>query len=302
MQTATHTYVELIERARPDASRARRTDPRGFVRALLARAHERGPLPLGGPWALDDASRRALERDGHGVPPGGWAALAGILADGALLEIRGDALHACVAPDELDAWSDERLARELVGALPERLVPPTSAAGLFLMMGLHPAWGLKLANTIRDEHRSKALEDEGLFPPGAIDAVAHGVFGAIAAILEAIRSLDPETAYPIDGLSRIAWDACEMGRHAIAERNQAHPVDAIPVLFDATGSRLRSMRQRALDFTALDLLDALLVPAGAARRFDDQTFCVFPDHVPGSIDIPTHGALGQTDWLQRLCA
>ena len=299
MNAATQTYVSLIERATPRD--VQRVDPRPFARALLARAHAHGPLTLGGPWHLDDADVLALER-AHGTPPGGWAGLAGVLADGPLLEIRGDALRACAPPEALDTWTDTELSRSLLAALPERLVPPTTAAGLFLLMGLHPAWGLKLANAQRDESGDPAFSDDSLFPRATFDAVAHGVFGAVAAILEALRSLDAGVAYPVDGLSRITWSACALGRDAIAARVTHQPSDAIPVLFDATGARLRSAGQRALDFTAVDLLDAYLVPAGVARRFDDQTFCVFPDAIPPDAHIPYHGPLHQTGWLQQLCA
>ncbi len=301
MNAATETYVSLIERATPAPTRAERVDPRPFARALLARTAARGPLSLGGPWHLHDSDIIALER-AHGTPPGGWAGLAGVMADGPLLEIRGDALHARATPEELDGWSDARFSRSLLSALPERLVPPTTAAGLFLLMGLHPAWGLKLANAQRGERSGDAFEDATLFPASALEAVSHGVFGAIAALLEALRSLDAGAVYPVDGLSRITWSACALGRDTIRARTTRHPEDAIPVLFDAVGARLRSAGQRALDFTAVDLLDAYLVPAGVARRFDDQTFCVFPDSIPPDTHIPTHGPLHQTGWLQLMCA
>ncbi|CAN0584030.1 unnamed protein product, partial [Laminaria digitata] len=178
------------------------------------------------------------------------------------------------------ARGEEDLQKQLVEALTVRLVPPTTAAGLFLLIGLHPAWGLRLANSVHamlgDMPPSDTVYDPRVFPSKTLDLVERGVFGAtLSVIFEALRTLEASSAYPIELLAALVWDACRFGHDMIAREHTPRRGE-IDLFIDHMITRASDTRQRATDFTILDLLDHFLVPAGIARRFDDHTFCVWP--------------------------
>ena len=272
--------------------------------ALVELARSHGPLPLQGPWRLHASVCRELERETKRTPPGGWQGLASLLAGTDLFEVRADGFHDLIGAQVVAARGEQDLRRALVESLTVRLVPPTSAAGLFLLMGLHPGWGLRLAN---DVHTSLGKEPEselaritGLFPRATLEVVQRGVFGAtISVIFEALRTLEPDHAYPIDALADFVWHACRFG-HDLIEREapslQNHGLD---LFIDHLTQRSSDTKQRATDFTILDLLDHFLVPAGIARRFDDQTFCIWPEHIPQDVNVYGEGPLSKSRWLCR---
>ena len=272
--------------------------------ALLELARERGPLPLQGPWRLHTSVCRELERETRRTPPGGWQGLAALLAGTDAFEVRADGFHDLIGAQVLAARGEHDLRRAIVESLTVRLVPPASAAGLFLLIGLHPGWGLRLANEVHtqlgQEPESDLAKVAGLFPADTLELVRRGVFGAtISVIFETLRTLEADQAYPIDALADIVWSACRFG-HDFIEREHRHiHTPGLDLFIDHLTQRASDTKQRAVDFTILDLLDHFLVPAGIARRFDDQTFCIWPEHIPQDATVYGEGPLSKSRWLCR---
>jgi hypothetical protein len=251
------------------------------ARLLIAHAREHGPLPLLGAWRLHPVHSRLLERAAHGAPLGGWAALAGVLAGTPLMQIRDDGFVALISQPDLDAMSDEDIGRTLIEALTVRMAPPCTAAGLFILMGINPIAGLHLARIIHDSLPASA----GRHTPEQLDqlhsriaqqdtaALATCFFGAIAAILQLLATLDPARAYSNERLAQTVLHIC---KHQRTQLERACDATQRAQIFSPNGHADNEDRlmELALDFTILDLLDGLLIPAGLARRIEGGLFCV----------------------------
>jgi hypothetical protein len=300
-----HSYLELVENGRemseaPDAPAVH--EP---LLELLAHATEHGDMPVEGAWRLDSRVSRDLEKCHEMSPAGGWAGLAGLACGCGVLRAHREGFAAEMDFAELVRWDEEVARRRLIEAFTRLLVPPATAAGLFILLGLHPAWGLRVAHATHARGRSEftgepprpaisatgcaagvepGWRDETLFPDETAVCIEQAVFAAVATIVATLRKLSPTCRYPVDALAGLVHEACRFARHSAEERSGG--VDEMiepglkPFLSrpdDASGAR----NYRTLDFATVDLLDSLLVPAGIARRFDDGTFCVFEDALDG---------------------
>jgi len=283
MQTM-ERYLDLIENGRALAGRGY-TIPcikQGLI-ALLDHAGAEGKLPLEGAWRLDAEAGRRLEEATGFVPAGGWRGLASLAAGSGVLSASREAFEANLAVERLRNWSDDEATRRLSEAFTRRLVPPTTAAGLFIMLGLHPAWGVHLAHRSHrrfDEDGTVDLPEreethrEELFDCTCYEVVEEAVFGAVAAIVGALRELEPDQSYPLDALAGLIEAVCRAARRRAEDKR---PEPGWPGLSPFVDLRNEGRSNwRVIDFTTSDLIDAFLVPAGAAHRFNDGTFCVAP--------------------------
>jgi hypothetical protein len=279
IQTA---YTNLLNASAPLPALATPTlTPFQAARLLIAHAREHGPLPLLGAWRLHPAHSRLLERKGYGAPLGGWAALAGVLADTPLMQINDEGFVALIAQPELDAMSDEDIQRALIEALTVRMVPPCTAAGLFILMGINPIAGLHLARIIHNSLPAEA----GRHTPEQLDqlrdrlvlqhvaALAICFFGAISLVQQLLATLDPARCYPTEQLTHALLAIC---KHQRAQLERACDVTQRAQIFSPKKHEFDedTLVERVLDFTVIDLLDGFLIPAGLARRIEGGLFCV----------------------------
>ena len=298
MREPMQRFMDLLTFTQPLPHQGERAAPRAAARGLLEAAHEQAILDLHGPWHLHPACASALSRQ-HGItPPGGWSALAGVMAGATLLAVREQGFVPLMTLDTFDALSDTEIDRMLIESLAIRLVPPTTAAGLFLTLGLHPAWGLRLANEIHravaeSEHTDRddgapeimqGVDTARLFARATLGVVERGVFRTISAILEVCRALEGRQAYSTGMFAHVVLDICERARAQMTEERGARRDGELELFFDAiVGHNEFETTRRALDIVVSDLFDRFLVPIGAVRRFDDQSFCIWPEAIPGSV-------------------
>jgi len=247
-------------------------------------AVEQEGLELEGAWRLDtEAARRLRETAGY-APPGGWRGLSSLAAGRGVLEAGREEFRAAGAREELADETPGESIRELLEAFTRRLVPPSTAAGLFILLGVHPAWGVHAAHRAHRRFDGAAgmpvesSEPSGarpeLFPEEVAELVDCVVSRAIASLVATLRRLDEDDAYPLDALAQFVEAACdrvrEQGRQTYQQMGDAGLAPFVDL-------ERRSSNWRVIDFTTSDLVEALLVPAGAAHRFNDGTFCVFPE-------------------------
>jgi hypothetical protein len=297
---ALNNYLELVENGRALAQPPEPAPLYEPVIHLMAYAHEHGELGVECAWQLDSKVSRRLEKAHDVGPPGGWARLAGLACGCGMLRPARTAFEPNMDMAEAVSLDEADLRRLLCEAFTRKLVPPASAAGLFIMLGIHPAWGLWVAHVThnralaRDAERAgrpgpleyeppPAIEpgwrDESIFEPHVAEVVNDAVFHSIAAIIATLRKLEPDARYPLDAFARLARNACHFARAtAQAKLKESMTLGLAPFLpeFD------QPLDQRTQDFAMLDLFDSVLIPAGVARRFDDGSFCVFAgalDHV-----------------------
>lgn len=305
MQTMEH-YLELVENGRVlDSHTYTRPCVNQSLVALLEFADDRGELGLEGAWRLDAGVGRELEEATGFVPSGGWRGLASLAAGCGVLSASRETFEPRLGPDEVADWSAGESTRRLLESFTRRLVPPTTAAGLFIMLGIHPAWGVHLAHRSHrrfggdevDLPDREGSEHRDLFDETTSEVVGRTVFETVGALVATLRALEPEQTYPLDAFSALVSSICEAARReAVAEK----PEEGWPGLapFVDLESEGRS-KWRVIDFTTSDLIEAFLVPSGAAHRFNDGTFCV----APGAFDEVRVGPMGpdeQDSVLMRL--
>lgn len=287
-----HSYLELVENGRPlDEAPAppRLHEP---LVELLGYAHEQGQLAVEGAWRLDSRVSRALEKRFETSPPGGWAGLAGLACGCGVLHAQRESFEPDMEMAEAMSRDDAQVRRDMMEAFTRLLVPPAAAAGLFIVMGLHPAWGLRVAHATHARGRRELTgtppagvepgwRDETLFPQQVADIIEESIFSAIAVVVATLRKLSPQQCYPVDALAGLVKESCCFARKSAAERyDEAIEAGLDPFLGDvAEVDAGRSYRTR--DFATVDLLDSVMVPSGVARRFDDGTFCVFDAALDG---------------------
>lgn len=287
-----NSYLELVENGRTLSEPVEAPQARRPLMLLLERAHRQDTLPVEGAWRLDSRVCRALEREHHMSPPGGWAGLAGLACGCGVLRATREAFEPDMAPTELAKWDESTARRKLAEAFCRLLVPPATAAGLFIVLGLHPAWGLRVAHATHTRGQKDlggrppsgiepGWRDQTLFPQQTADRVEEAVFSAIATVVATLRKLSPDCRYPVDALAGVVHQACRFARQTAEEGfDEAVEPGLSPFLGD-TEAPAHSRNFRTLDFVTVDLLDSLLVPACVARRFDDGTFCVFDGALDG---------------------
>lgn len=298
-----HAYLELVENGRPLEQKPQAPPLHEPLMKLLAVAHAEGELGVEGAWRLDSRECRKLEKRHEMSPPGGWASLAGLACGCGVLRARREGFEPELQLAELTHWDDAAARTRLLEAFTRLLVPPATAAGLFILMGLHPAWGLRVAHATHARGRSEftgetplnssgiepGWRDESLFPQATAALIEDAVFTAIAIVVAALRKLSPGERYPVDALGGLVYQASKFARQCVEEQLDSCANGGVdggldgglaPFLGDGTEDK-STRNYRTLDFATVDLLDSLLVPAGVARRFDDGTFCLFDGALDG---------------------
>ncbi|MFP4599602.1 MAG: hypothetical protein ACLFVJ_15185 [Persicimonas sp.] len=281
-----HSYLELVENGRPLEKSPEQPALDEALLKLLMHARCQGELGVEGAWRLDSRVSRALEKEHGSSPPGGWAGLAGLACGCGVLKATREAFEPCMDIGEIADWTAESARRLLLEAFTRLLVPPSTAAGLFILLGLHPAWGLRVAHATHSRGRCEITgeapggiepgwRDQTLFPDETSQIVEEATFAAISTILATLRKLSPGCRYPVDALASVVEQACLFARQSAEQCREEEIEPGLAPFLDNFGSPGGPRNHRALDFVTVDLLDSFLVPAGAARRFDDGTFCVF---------------------------
>ena len=275
-------YLKLVDSGRRiDQQEVSISPVKSSLMDLLEEAHREGGLELEGAWRLDAGAGRRLEERTDHVPAGGWRGLASLAAGAGVLSASRESFEPEIELEELADWKPEWATRRLLQAFTRRLVPPTTAAGLFILLGIHPAWGVHIAH--RSHRRYGGQEPPGsdpgrhaeMFADETLDVVDDAVFGAVSGIVAALRALEPDQKYPVDTLSSFIDSLCaevrRLGRQQRPEEGWSGLEPFVDIDADGGSS------WRVIDFTTTDLIDAFLIPAGAAHRFNDGTFCVDPD-------------------------
>ena len=311
--TALNAYTSLLSETQPIAFPPAPPTVLPFAQALFRLAHDRGTLPTQGAWQLHSSTCQKLSSmTQNQTPPGGWSNLAAILAGTTLFEASSEGFKPLQPIDTLDLWTENELKQALVESLSMFLIPPTSAAGLFLMLGVHPAWGLRVAHETHKLLKTRAntmhqkdvniFDNEQLFPEQHHHVISHSIFAFVSIILEILRSLDTSQSYHLTHFAQLILEALRFTKTQIQRHNMRTPGRHLDPFIDKKTGHLDQPLRRALDFTALDLMDSYLVPAGIVHRFNNQTFCVWPEHIPETTTIFGLGELRQNHWLTDMIA
>jgi hypothetical protein len=266
--SAKTSISRLHESGRPVESVKQHESILPAVEVVLRRVRQHGRLRTKAAWRLHPDEVRHLENLTGLSPSGGWSALIALLAgtDYLVAErsefVAGEPLEATAGEDDM------RLA--LVEAFTLRLIPPQTAASVFMALGIHPAWGLRLAWEV--QHRGDEEEPPpalGVLPMVGLERVREVVSTFVFTIVETLRALESGRSYSITALTGVVEDAVLFARRAVLEEptgDHGH----IPMFLEMDTSRTRLPT-----ILTRDLFDDVLVPSGSACDLGGQRFCVF---------------------------
>ncbi|RDV37826.1 hypothetical protein DV096_11965 [Bradymonadaceae bacterium TMQ3] len=265
------------------------------VEALAAFVGTEGRLRTRGAWELDEGEAVRLAQRSGVVPEGGWARLVGLCAGVGVLVARGGGFEAGPALGQVSAWSERELEQRLVEGFTRSLVPPATAAGWFVALGVHPLWGLKLA---RQVHREGALmgfdpgresRDDGIMGARRLEGVRRHVFVSMAVVVGVLRRLSSGRMYEVGALVRLVEEAMRFSR-VVAYEDDDEDAGQLQVLVDR-------VCWRAVQHAVWALMDEVLVPAGVVRWDIGRGIAVNPR----ALERVRVGALGvgaQDTWVR----
>ncbi len=264
------------------------------LECLERRCQERGELRCEGVWRLHRQEVRELTAE-HGFrPAGGWRALCSLAVGTGVLRAEEDSFVSGSATSS--KWSSDQVRAKLLESFTRWLIPPATAAGLFLAMNVHPLWGLRLARRLHVDAPMvdgpvEGWRDEALLPDEDLRELRKGVFATLSTVLGGLRKLRKEERYSMESLVGFVGEAVKFGRQRIEAGGQG-----LEVLIEDAGHSKKAAA-RSTEFAAREFFDGVLVPAGVMRRYDDGTFGIDAD-VLDEVRVGGLGRDAQQSWLQ----
>lgn len=293
-------FIELLESGRVESCGFDGPEVRRALEVLWWRCKEQGELKTERAWRLCRQEALALEQETGFCPRGGWRGLAGLAIGTGMMRAQEGAFLA--RHGELEDWigssPEERVL--LLEGFTRWLIPPGVAAGLFLAMGVHPAWGIRLAHHLHCdgpiiETPAEGFRDSTVMPEEDLSELRKGIFAALSVIFSGLRKLEPGWCYSQEALSGFIGEAIRFGRAQIEESGLGLKV----VIDDLEGSG--GAQARSVDFAYRELMEGVMVPAGVMRRFDDETFAVDSTVLEG-LRVGHLGRDAQRTWFQDYLA
>lgn len=259
------------------------------AKAVFDLATRRELLPVEAAWRLDSRIARELTQDTGHTPAGGWSAFVGLLAGAQVLKATHDGFEPLGDPAKMPAFENVDTAKTLLAeTFTVRLIPPASAAGLFILLAIHPAWGLRVAHNLHSDQgldTAGAWKDDSLFDADTADRLRMYVSSAVYLILQTLVvksneanggsvSTDEFSTTLVGELSRL---------HGKAVKSFAD--DPAPGLDPLMSSGPLEGNYRVLDFVTSDLLDGWLVPAGLVERDNKGGFVVTEPKLISELEV-----------------
>lgn len=297
--TGYDTYADLYEGSVPhdglrsdSAERLRRA-----MIATLELAQIQDGLRAVEGWRLSPAEVRELRRRAVGTPPGGWSSLVNLMAGCGFFSAETDIFRPNIAADDLLKLPARRLQKRAVEAFTNYLAPPQVAAALFIAMGIHPIWGLRVANEVQCPYRPASPIPRiftQMMPDGYVRGVRKMVFGVLSTIMAALRRLPPRRAYPETAMVALIEVAVASVREGIvfdkpdSDTLELFNTDLSPTLAHVASAELWDM-----------IATQVLVAAGLVERLNTLEF-VIDSKVLQDIEVDCRDSEAQAEWLECL--
>jgi hypothetical protein len=238
------------------------------LKDLLDFAHSQTDegLRMKGPWRLHPSTVSALKDYTADTPPGGWDAFTGLVCGAEYLEADSSVFEPMVEPEDIADLDEAGFRKQLIEGFTRQLIPPKAAAGLFLMLDIHPVWGLRVARRVQREHRTLSTVE-----PKKLDGVNNEIleqvraliFDVLDGIIGVLKTLDPDKKYCIEHIIDALGEV-------VADKRNIHQLDDIES--DALDMPVRisgdDELNRLTDFIKEDLFESVLAPAGAVLWLD----------------------------------
>lgn len=191
------------------------------------------------------------------------------------------------AIEEYIEYPDEEVRTKLLEVFTTRLAPPSSAAGLFVVAGIHPAWGIHTAYRWREGTDSERLENKDLFPDEAFGVVQGFFLDVLEEVFrEVCEHIKERSAVVVDVLSEHVNEYIDQARRPILR--SSYP--GLPILV----SKRSSPDWACEDFVVSDLIEDILVPLGFCAADD-----VSEDIIPFAHPVPKVAYGRSTDQILK---
>jgi hypothetical protein len=250
---------------------------KGALAALLRFALSYGELATDSAWKLSAETSRKLQNHTHFRPAGGWSNLCG-LAAGPFLKATNDAFVPTCTPEKIESLDESELRSRLLEAFTKDLIPPSTAAGVFILLGLHPAWGLRVAHAANEQAMDKdapnGWPDSNIFPPEVLDFALDNVGEALSDIVHHFAGLERDVCHTIESTVHELGETLAARCTEIRATYENDAFTGVPLLLSERGSSAVRNNFRVRDFLLNDLFRCVLIPAHCVRTFDDETFAV----------------------------
>lgn len=265
----TRSYLDLHDSERPLSSPPFMPSLTDALTQVFEYLEDQESLLVDRSWTLAPEVVDALTSRAGYSPAGGWSSLASLAAGADILATSDDRFVAAIPFADFVTLDEHTLRRRLLEAATIDLVPPAFAASLGVFLDYHPAWALRAVRSLRADEvdLSEVWRDDALFCPERIERLSSILADALACLVATLRSLRPSARYDLHALTTFAADL----RSVVTREERKTPAAGHVVFVHALGQ----LDDRAVFELVMDLFDLVLVPAGAARRFDDGSFCVF---------------------------
>jgi hypothetical protein len=237
-----------------------------------------GSLPMKGPWQLDPACARQLHAKRQQTLPAHWSGLIGLASNGTFFKTNGDNFIPQISSEEVAQAPADRLQKKLLETFTAQLIPPSTAAGFFLLLGIHPVWGLRVARRVQRQTREDAppVKRQSGSREAKLEMVRDAVFEALGGIMAMLRNLENGQRYPLEHFTDCMRRCCASARQQIQISDEGSTSD-LPILFSSGKSK--AAESRAITFATSDFFKSFLVPANVVRLCPDSTFCIRPDRL-----------------------
>lgn len=288
-------YNHLVQSALPLDEELEPASMMAAVQFLLDYARRHQPLRTEAAWRLSAKVERALEAAARFRPTGGWANLVGLLAGTDYLQAKRDGFVFKKMPAH-DHLSEKKLHVDLVEAMTTQLVPPATAASIFIALGIHPAWGLRLAWEVQNGHHKGGWTSNppmgDVLPVEQIEPARRAVFIFVALVIGVLDRLETKKSYMMDAFAAVLEEAIQFAR-AVGECQEETVADeGLPCFLDGSTSN-----RRVMQVLARDLLEDVFIPAGVIRDVGDGRFAVAAS-VFGDVRIDKMDSDAPGEWFE----
>lgn len=291
-----NSFVDLLENAYPVEVEVTDRPIGPLLDAIQRRADCQDGLQVEGIWRLHRREAQELEGALGQSPPGGWLGLTSLAVGTGILRAREDSF--ITGPEESPLWlkEEEECRRRLVEAFTRWLIPPSVAAALFLGLGIHPLWGLRLARRLHHDAPmmdcfSMPWRDEELMPEAALSELRKGIFAGLSVILSGLRSLHSHRRYSAEGLRHFLLEALEYGFLQIED-----DFEGLSLLI-GDPEQMGLSRTRGLEIAATEIIEGVFLPAGILRSQPEGGFSLRPELLE-TVQVGHLGRDAQQTWFQ----
>lgn len=225
------------------------------------------PIEVKTAYKPTDEEIEKLNNECETTPAGGWRALAG-LASGSFLHPTKEKFEFKRAAEKL---SNTEVKIRLAEGFTKHLCPPGVASGLFVTLGLHPAWGVHLKHRlIQGQKASKDIFSDEIF-----EDVANCVKESLEGILEIVQKREELSFTQLN--NKVEYITRKNNKKYKKDKNYRNEIKP----FVPASSNQNWTNEK---FTKKDLINGWLKPCGILKKAEEEML-TFDNELANQVEI-----------------